>query len=217
MQAEALRRRTNFLEPMTHEGLSTFTLSEAVSDEIEEAGWFSSDTLVVRASFPSGDQVDSPFLSQILFNLLDVNHLLWIWSHTAVEKSCLGVDEESPVFMHLPMELSSRKYSKEMLMRLQTEFGHSSGQDEGDDSILKTGKVKNWNLCIEYRISEMVALLSSKVIPRVGSLPSSHLQLFLDGVGGLIVVTTASAPAFQLNASDFLPDISQDYARNEHG
>ena len=51
---------------------------------LDKIGWFSSDTLVVRASFPSDDQVDSPFLSQILFNLLD---LLWIWSLKLLWKS----------------------------------------------------------------------------------------------------------------------------------
>lgn len=125
--------QTSWNDP--REVLSTFTPSEAISNEVEEAGevfcpqsimsgclgqsyfhslccqvriecfssfnvegssfewnldktgWFSSDTLVVRASFPSGDQVDSPFLSQILFNLLNVNHLLWIWSLRLLWKS----------------------------------------------------------------------------------------------------------------------------------
>lgn len=38
--------------------------------------------------------------------MLDTNHLLWdLESKTAVEKSCLGLGEESPVFMSLSVVL----------------------------------------------------------------------------------------------------------------
>lgn len=40
--------------------------------------------------------------------MLDTNHLLWdLESKTAVEKSCLGLGEESPVFMSLSVVLQA--------------------------------------------------------------------------------------------------------------
>lgn len=47
-----------------------------------------------------------PFLEATLFDMLATNHLLWnLESEAPVEKSCLGLGEESPVFMSLSVVL----------------------------------------------------------------------------------------------------------------